>query len=328
MTDNASGGAGGTRGADEWPEPGQGADDWPEPARGAEDWPEPGQGAEGMWRPVPHGGEYDAEATAFVQLPPEDDADAPLAAPGHGYVPPMITPLQPDPSVAGTWGLPDPQVEAGQQYPGTYGQDPYAPQDPGAGDQDPQGAGGPQDPQQYRAPYGSHDPYAQAPYGQAPYGQAPYGHAPYGQGAPAHDPYGQGAPAHGAAPHDPQAHDPHAGAGQGHEAPAHDPGATGHWNFTAATDAPGGARPEAPDPAGHGAADQAPAPEAPAQQARGEGTGQWRIPLATGEVTDESGELSAALAASPWNGGVTPPATLPGGARAPWAPEPEPAPAP
>ena len=63
----------------------------------------PGPEEQGGWRPVPHGGEYDAEATAFVQLPPEDALDAPLAAPGHGYVPPQIVPLTPDPSVAGSW---------------------------------------------------------------------------------------------------------------------------------------------------------------------------------------------------------------------------------
>ncbi|MFF3768435.1 2Fe-2S iron-sulfur cluster-binding protein [Streptomyces sp. NPDC001922] len=56
--------------------------------------PDPQQG----WQPLPQG-EYDIEATAFVQLPeglldmvampPGSD---PLAAPGHGYVPPPITP--------------------------------------------------------------------------------------------------------------------------------------------------------------------------------------------------------------------------------------------
>lgn len=35
----------------------------------------------GGWQPTPQGGEYDSEATAFVHLPPEDLASAPLAAP-------------------------------------------------------------------------------------------------------------------------------------------------------------------------------------------------------------------------------------------------------
>ncbi|WP_329457623.1 (2Fe-2S)-binding protein [Streptomyces sp. NBC_01497] len=308
MTDNETGGGRGTRGADDWPEPNRGAEDWPAQGQSTEDWPEPGQDAQngqGMWQPVPHGGEYDAEATAFVQLPPEDDRDAPLAAPGHGYVPPMITPLQPDPSVAGTWGLPDPQAEAaGQQhYTGAYGQDPYASQ-PGNHDQAaPQG------------PYGNQDPYAQDPYGQAPYGQAPYGQGPYG-----HDPRAHEAPVHEAyepARHtdDPRTADPQPHVPQAHDPQPHDPRATGHWNFTEAMGGhePGRAQGEDQDQGAH------PAPV--------EGTGQWRIPLATGDVLDESGELSAALAASPWNAGAVPPATLPGGARAPWAPEPAPEPA-
>lgn len=77
------------------------------------------------WEPVPHGGEYDAEATAFVKLP-QDMLDAlgtgePLAAPGHGYVPPpMIVPLgtaSTDPSATGTWTMPVQWPEAGAAAP-------------------------------------------------------------------------------------------------------------------------------------------------------------------------------------------------------------------
>ncbi|ATW48734.1 (2Fe-2S)-binding protein [Streptomyces peucetius subsp. caesius ATCC 27952] len=62
----------------------------------------------GGWQPTPQGGEYDGEATAFFQLPPEVTSDAaPLEAPGHGFVPPMITPLVPaagtDPGATGGW---------------------------------------------------------------------------------------------------------------------------------------------------------------------------------------------------------------------------------
>ncbi|MEV7088735.1 (2Fe-2S)-binding protein [Streptomyces sp. NPDC093085] len=100
--------------------PGQGS-----PGQGAV----PGQDAErrGGWQPVPHGGEYDAEATAFVQLPPEDALDAPLAAPGHGYVPPSIDPQAPagpagaDHSTPGGWAA---QPVAGAPD-GAYGQDAY-----------------------------------------------------------------------------------------------------------------------------------------------------------------------------------------------------------
>ncbi|WP_030794513.1 2Fe-2S iron-sulfur cluster-binding protein [Streptomyces sp. NRRL S-920] len=63
----------------------------------------------GGWQPHPQG-EYDSDATAFVQLP-EGMLDAPLAAPGHGYVPPQIT-VTPttadatDPAATGAWVMP------------------------------------------------------------------------------------------------------------------------------------------------------------------------------------------------------------------------------
>ncbi|KIF03152.1 hypothetical protein PL81_25940 [Streptomyces sp. RSD-27] len=79
-------------------------------------------GAGWGWEPVPHGGDYDSDATAFVQLP-QDMLDAldtgePLAAPGHGFVPPpMIMPLgssgSTDPSATGTWTMPAPWPDAG-----------------------------------------------------------------------------------------------------------------------------------------------------------------------------------------------------------------------
>ncbi|MER5882875.1 2Fe-2S iron-sulfur cluster-binding protein [Streptomyces sp. NPDC001941] len=63
---------------------------------------------QGGWQPIPRG-EYESDATAFVQLPPDFELDAaPLAAPGHGYVPPQIpAPVTPgaatDPGATGTW---------------------------------------------------------------------------------------------------------------------------------------------------------------------------------------------------------------------------------
>ncbi|WP_301370749.1 (2Fe-2S)-binding protein [Streptomyces xanthophaeus] len=81
-----------------------------------------GNGTTGWgWEPVPQGGEYDSDATAFVKLP-QDMLDAlgtgePLAAPGHGYVPPpMIVPLgsaTTDPAATGTWTIPVQWPEAG-----------------------------------------------------------------------------------------------------------------------------------------------------------------------------------------------------------------------
>ncbi|NEA88812.1 hypothetical protein G3I53_22905, partial [Streptomyces sp. SID14436] len=49
-------------------------------------------------------------------------------------------------------------------------------------------------------------------------------------------------------------------------------------------------------------------------------TGQWSIPVARGDLPDESGEFTASALVEQWGG--TPPATLPGGAPAPWAPAP------
>lgn len=184
--------------------------------------PGPGQGPDeqGGWRPVPHGGEYDAEATAFVQLPPEDAMDAPLAAPGHGYVPPQIVPLTPDPSVAGSW--------------------------------------------------------AQQPLDQGDTGGVRW-------------------PEPGAEHHPAVGHHP--------AQAVHDGYVTGQWDFGAAG-------------AGQDTG------ERPADV-----TGQWRIPVAEGDLLDESGEYSSGLHTSPWSAGSAP-ATLPGGAPAPWATQPEPEPEP
>ncbi|MFB8088559.1 2Fe-2S iron-sulfur cluster-binding protein [Streptomyces sp. NPDC055992] len=75
----------------------------------------------GGWQPTPQGGDYDGEATAFVHLPPEDLADIPLAAPGHGYTPPMILPLTPaaglDPAATGNWVVRTPEQQTGQPEP-------------------------------------------------------------------------------------------------------------------------------------------------------------------------------------------------------------------
>ncbi|MFE7166381.1 2Fe-2S iron-sulfur cluster-binding protein [Streptomyces sp. NPDC057616] len=46
-------------------------------------------------------------------------------------------------------------------------------------------------------------------------------------------------------------------------------------------------------------------------------TGQWSIPVAGGDLPDESGEFTTSSLVQQWGG--TPPATLPGGAAAPWA---------
>ncbi|MEU9196316.1 2Fe-2S iron-sulfur cluster-binding protein [Streptomyces hundungensis] len=188
----------------------------------------------GAWEPVPHGGEYEPDATAFVQLPPDMDMmDAPLAAPGHGYVPPMIVPLTPlaatDPGATGIWRIPTEPAESAESS------------EPGG-----QGA---------RGASGTHP---------APGAQTVVWPEP-----PAPTPL----PASSAQP-------------------AHDPSATAQWHF-----------PDEPSLAG---------------------TGQWTIPVAEGELPEESGEFTTSALIEQW--GSTPPATLPGGAPAPWAHQfPEPA---
>lgn len=167
---------------------------------------------QGGWQPIPHG-EYDAEATGFFQFPAEGALDtAPLEAPGHGYVPPVITPLEPaevtDPAATGAW-----QTQRTEQ-PGARWPEPYA------------------------------------------------------------DPAGQ-------------------------------------WTY-----------------ADEYSAEQAAEPV----QAAVELTGQWTIPVAGGDLPEESGEFTTSALKSEWEAADPPtpwapsadaPATLPGGAVAPWATVPE-----
>ncbi|MGW1430944.1 2Fe-2S iron-sulfur cluster-binding protein [Streptomyces sp. NPDC002431] len=242
----------------------------------------------GSWQPTPQGGEYDDGATAFVQLSPEDLANIPLAAPGHGYVPPMIVPLTPaaglDPTATGTWAQPDHQPETGTAEQPSQGGAVHWP-----------------DPNQQQGPYdyGYEYPQAVAPHTTQHPQQA--AHAPQ---AP-HDPRTPHAPQ---PPHDPFAQLPpeQYGEGQGQQA-------TGQWNFTESA--------EYGLPAGQ-APHTAPAGEHPGH---GGHTGQWTIPVAEGELPEESGEFAASALAAQWYGNESPSATLPGGAPAPWATQPEPA---
>ncbi|MFV0135723.1 (2Fe-2S)-binding protein [Streptomyces sp. HMX87] len=99
--------------------------------------------------------------------------------------------------------------------------------------------------------------------------------------------------------------DPYGAAGQqygGDDRFTYRPGATGHWDFSEA----------APD-AEATAADGSAGSGAPGHDV----TGQWSIPVAGGDLPDESGEFTASSLADQWGG--TAPATLPGGAPAPWA---------
>ncbi|MDG9721729.1 2Fe-2S iron-sulfur cluster-binding protein [Streptomyces sp. DH41] len=216
----------------------------------------------GRWDPLPQG-DYDDGATAFVKLPEGGvdallaSADSPLAAPGHGYVPPQIT-VAPattagtDPAATGSWAMPSAPVD------GTQWQVPDAGQGSAA--------------HQGYAEYQQQDPYG---------GSVPYdANAPYATNAP---------------------YDTNAGQADGF---TYRPGATGQWDFSEAGAGAGADAASGQDVTGHDVTGQ-------------DVTGQWSIPVADGDLPDESGEFTQSSLAEQWGG--TAPATLPGGAPAPWA---------
>ncbi|MFB7978916.1 (2Fe-2S)-binding protein [Streptomyces vinaceus] len=225
------------------------------------------------WEPVPQGGEYDSDATAFVKLP-QDMLDAlgtgePLAAPGHGYVPPpMIVPLgsaSADPAATGTWTLPVQWPEAGTAGHGG-GAAGGAGGAGGAGAPAPAPVGGPIPasipiPASVAAAFESAgpDPVQVSGGVQGQQGQVPGPAAGSGPGS-----------APGSAP----------------DGGAHDPGATAEWRF----------------------------PEA-VQDSEPVTTGQWSLP----ELSGQTGEFRHSAPAADWSQA---PATLPGGAAAPWATQP------
>ncbi|MEV7142251.1 2Fe-2S iron-sulfur cluster-binding protein [Streptomyces tauricus] len=93
------------------------------------------------------------------------------------------------------------------------------------------------------------------------------------------------------------------------------PGATGQWTFD--QPAQGDQGPPGHDATGHDATGHG----ATGHDASGQDvTGQWSIPVADGDLPDESGEFTTSSLVEQWGG--NPPATLPGGAAAPWADEP------
>ncbi|WP_438487741.1 2Fe-2S iron-sulfur cluster-binding protein [Streptomyces sp. S186] len=223
--------------------------------------PHPEQG----WQPLPPGGEYESEATAFVQLPEGFTTGAygagyrtpgaePLAAPGHGYTPPASFPAHSavppvpgagtDPAATGQWTMPFADPSTG-----------YA--DPAAGYSDPAG-------RQEAAP---HQDSAAAYQANAPEGAQPWG------GEQVHWPVAGSPEAAGGTWSVPAADDVleesgeyrvgddrlagHGGAAayQGGGYPgvpyesgdgaagrtgSGETGATGHWHFTAGLDATGG----------------------------------------------------------------------------------------
>ncbi|WP_406735267.1 2Fe-2S iron-sulfur cluster-binding protein [Streptomyces sp. NBC_01108] len=249
----------------------------------------------GGWQPTPQGGEYDAEATAFVHLPPEDLANIPLAAPGQGYVPPMIVPLTPaaglDPSATGSWVV---QTQSQQER----AAEPEQPAPGAVHWPDPN-----QQQTQYGYEYPQQDQYRETPDATGQWNfTEPTAFAQQADHA-AHVDHTE----HGVQP-DHGGHTDHT-AHVGHTEHGVQPDHGGHTDRTAHT-----THTDHTDHVGH--------------------TGQWTIPVADGDLPEESGEFAASALASQWYADRTPPATLPGGAPAPWAtqqpvaePEPEPAPA-
>ncbi|MFB8127088.1 2Fe-2S iron-sulfur cluster-binding protein [Streptomyces bacillaris] len=268
-----------------------------------EEHPDPRYGG---WEPTPQSGEYDADATAFVQLPPEDLDGVPLAAPGHGYVPPMILPLTPaagpDPAATSSWVV---QTQDRQET-GAEGHAQEAV--PGAVHwPDPNGQGG---------------GYAQ-PYQDGPHSTAQWNFT---------EALGEQAGAAGAADRAGQGQAEHAGPGDypgagGHVGPdgyadhSGPAGHTGHPDHTGQISQVSHTDYAAhQEHAGHSAPTEPTAPSSPTGH-----TGQWTIPVADGDLPDESGEFLASAAASQqWYADDARPATLPGGAPAPWATQPQP----
>ncbi|WP_217142819.1 2Fe-2S iron-sulfur cluster-binding protein [Streptomyces sp. AC627_RSS907] len=238
----------------------------------------------GRWDPLPQG-DYDDGATAFVKLPEGGvdalfaSADSPLAAPGHGYVPPQIT-VAPatgtDPAATGTWGMPSAPVDGAQWHVPDTG--------PQQGGQQPGGHGAQQPGDHGAQGHGDHGGQGHGHGGHPEYGAQYPQQDPYGQAA--QDPYGQAAP-----------YDAHA---TQDDRFTYRPGATAQWDFSGAAEGTG----------------PAPSAAAPGQDV----TGQWSIPVADGDLPDESGEFTTSSLAGQWGG--TAPATLPGGAPAPWATQP------
>ncbi|MFD6425231.1 2Fe-2S iron-sulfur cluster-binding protein [Streptomyces sp. NPDC060198] len=321
----------------------------------------------GSWQPTRQSGEYDADATAFVQLPPEDLADAPLAAPGHGYVPPMILPLTPaaghDPAAGGGWNArsqPDEQAprygsdgsgpSGAVHWPDPNQQSPYAPYEQsgahhtaqwnftegfdGTGAAD--GTGHGPDTAVHQGGYGPGTTVYGADSGSG-YEAAPAheGYPPYTVPGAYEPPYEGEHGTRGAGDH--QGHEGHTGHPDtsGFQDHAGHSDHTGHLDTSGLQDHAGHS-----DHTGHldtsGLQDHAGHSDHTGHLDLSDHgdpvghTGQWTIPVADGELPDESGEFAPSPALTQWYTGATPPATLPGGAPAPWAtqdfvvPDPEP----
>ncbi|SED27170.1 (2Fe-2S)-binding protein [Streptomyces sp. TLI_105] len=219
-------------------------------------------GQTGGWEPLPQSEGYDGDATAFVQLPPDFMLDGvPLEAPGHGYVPPMITPLQPlapppgtDPAATGAWTVHVPaEAQQTQYFEGYEGGE-----------------------------YGERDgSLREGSFGEGPFQDGPFQDRPFQEGS-LHGGERFRPPAYveNAVEHVEHVEDPQATAEWRFDeavAPAADPGSTGQWQIPAVPDAA-----EQAGPGERGEPDEAPAPapsyaEAPATLPGG-APAPWALP--------------------------------------------------
>ncbi|MET9696013.1 (2Fe-2S)-binding protein [Streptomyces sp. NPDC006529] len=267
-----------------------------------------GAGTAWGWEPVPHGGEYDSDATAFVQLPPDMMGAAgtgePLAAPGHGFVPPpMIVPLGSagtDPAATGTWTLPVRWPEAGGSAPAEPAPRAQSAPAPVLG---PIPAVIPMPASAIASLQGETDQGFGGD-GAAGTGAAPgYEHA-YEYGHESASTAEWRFPETAENLDDPYAH------GNGHAAGGDQSGHTGQ--FALSTQDTHGSQDTHGQQDAHGSQDT--------HGTHGGQTGQWAVPVVDGELPRESGEFRHG--GGPEADWSRAPATLPGGAAAPWATQP------
>lgn len=272
----------------------------------------------GGWQPIPQSEGYDGDATAFVQLPPEFMLEGvPLEAPGHGYVPPMITPLVPlatqDPAATGTWMTQEPEREPGQAESGP-GQGPGQGQAPAGAEQF--GAGAPGAPGAPGTPgeFEAFQAFQGAQRFREGHGQG-FREGPETQGSPESQGF-QGS--HGF----PESH-----GFQGSQGSPESQGFQGSPEPQGFQEPHRYPEPQQPQrfPEAQGSRDSREFQEFPESQAFRESqespqeqTASWTIPTIEdgSDVLDDSGEYTAARLAQYASGA---PATLPGGAAAPWA---------
>ncbi|MEU3449675.1 2Fe-2S iron-sulfur cluster-binding protein [Streptomyces thermolilacinus] len=259
----------------------------------------------GGWQPTPQG-EYDGDATAFVHLPPDAGLDGiPLEAPGHGYVPPHIA----DPHATAQWNFHPAMDHSAMDQSGAdrSGGD-AAGQPPAPGPADLTGqwtipvARGdlPEESGEYGMggqAYGTAQGYAPEYAGEQDQGYGP-GHTP-AHGTPAYGtPDQHGAPEYGTPEHGANGH----GGNGRHGTPAH--GTPVHET------------PDVTPP--HGTTGHEPSAYGQ-EQAHGVGH-----PAAHPPEAHAPAPAPAHTGVPAWANGDSAPATLPGGAPAPWALTPQP----